>query len=875
MTKSADAETLPKWLKSHPQWWVYASAGLLILILSLADVGVVLNLRENALRAAEKNLENTSKTLAEEADRAFQAVDIVLTNLTDRLDSAGVTDGPSYERAMSGNDTYLLLKEKLSALPQLDAITMIDPDGKLINFSRYWPIPNVNVADRDYFQALQNNPTATSFIGSPVENRGDGSWTIYLARRVNGSHGQFAGLVLGAMAMKYFEDFYHSVLPGQTSTIAMIRDDSILLARYPPSDAIGQSFSDIGGQRAALNGGTHGTIRESSPIDGTMRIKAAARVSHYPLVIMTTMTEDEALGNWSSVALSLSLITAGCAAAIALAAMAVGRWSRQQRVLARAREEQSAAESARVAAEAELLREREQIAAAANRAKSNFLAMMSHEIRTPMNAVLALTDTLLDDTLDPEKRKIVQTIRESGDTLLRLLNDILDYSKMEAGHISLETLAFAPDALGQNMLSIMGSRAAAKGLFLKYDADADLPAAVLGDAGRIRQVLMNLVSNALKFTQTGGITIATRCVARDSDYASLEWIVTDTGIGISPQKIGALFAEFSQADSSITRRFGGTGLGLAISKRLIDQMGGDISVESAEGRGTTFRVRLKLPLSATPIEVGREHADGEERLAQALARLGRPLRVLVAEDNPTNQFVIAQLLKSFDIRVTLANDGLEAVHAASGGTHDLIFMDMQMPEMDGLEATRTIRKRGGRLTTIPIIALTANAFPEDVEACRNAGMDEFMIKPIKKAQLVDTILRTISAAIPQQAAPQKQEAHSQCALDETALTALSDDLGADTVAEMIGIFLRETRNQLERLAAMKIDAGELLRTIHSLKGAARSACAPGLANLAAEAEARLRREGGTELPERQNLTAALAAYEAAVMTRRLAVSEIM
>src|SRR5579862_7325343 len=591
MPRFPEVEIFTMWLKSRPQWWIYVTAGILILILGLADLGVVLNLRENALHAAEKNLENSSTTLAEEADRAFQSVDLVLTGLIEKLDSAGVVDSDSYARLMGTEAINLTLKEKLAGLPQLDAITMIDANGKLINFSRYWPIPQVNIADRDYFKVLKADPKGHSFIGEPVQNRGDGSWTIYLARRVNGKDGQFAGLVLGAMTMKYFEDFYHSVVPGQTSAISMIRQDGILLARYPASDAIGRSFADNGGQRA-LNGGVHGTIREASPVDGKMRIKAAALVHNYPLVILSTMTEAEALGNWSSVALTLSLITAGCAAAFALAAIFIGRWSKQQQVIAHARDERSAAENARIAAEAELAHERERSAEAANRAKSNFLAMMSHEIRTPMNAVLALTDTLLDEQLDPDKRKIVETIRESGDTLLRLLNDILDYSKMEAGRISLETLAFAPAALGQNMLSIMGPRAGAKDLTLTHDVDPELPAALIGDAGRIRQVLMNLVSNALKFTQSGGITIATRCVERHADRAVIEWVVADTGIGIPPEKIGGLFGEFSQADSSISRRFGGTGLGLAISKRLITQMGGAIEVASTPGRGTTFRFQL-------------------------------------------------------------------------------------------------------------------------------------------------------------------------------------------------------------------------------------------------------------------------------------------
>jgi signal transduction histidine kinase/FixJ family two-component response regulator/HPt (histidine-containing phosphotransfer) domain-containing protein len=853
----------------RPQWWIYASAALLILVLTAADIAVVLNLRENSLRSAERTLENSSRTLAEEADRAFQSVDLVLSNLIEKIEAAGVVDSDSYDRLMSTNAVYLLLREQLNGLPQLDAITLIRADGKLINFSRYWPIPEVDISDRDYFQALKSDPTRKSFIGAPVQNRGDGSWTIYLARRVNGPDGRFAGLVLGAMTMKYFEDFYHSVRPGESSAISMIRDDGVLLTRYPASSAIGQSFPETGGQRA-LRGGAQGTIREPSPIDGSIRIKAAAQVPNYPLVILVTMGIDEALGNWPSIAITLSVITAGCSIAVAFAAATIGRWSRHQQVLAQVKEEQAAAENARIAAEAELLRERERHADAANRAKSSFLAMMSHEIRTPMNAVLALAGTLLDEPLPPEQRRIVTTIRDSGDDLLRILNDILDYSKMEAGRIALESLAFAPATLCQNVTAIMAARAAAKGLFLREEVGPDLPPLLLGDAGRIKQILMNLVSNALKFTTAGGVTITTRCCARDDNQATLEWRVSDTGIGIPAEKLENLFKEFSQADNSIARRFGGTGLGLAISKRLVDQMGGTITIDSAEGKGTTFSLRLSLPITtARQPEAGAEHANGEQKLVEALTQLGRPARILVAEDNPTNQFVMAQLLKSFDIRVHVVNDGIEAIEAAAAIAPDLIFMDMQMPEMDGLEATRVLRKRRGRLATLPIIALTANAFAESAAACREAGMNDFIVKPIKKERLIGAILNALLGA--EKKAPPGQASIS-CAsvfppLDPKAWAELVADLGQDGAREMVAIFIVETRARLARLQTGCSDAADFEREVHTLKGAARTAGAAELGDLAATLEARLSQSQDRDCPELPHLRAAFDAYVAAVGTR--------
>jgi signal transduction histidine kinase/CheY-like chemotaxis protein len=390
------------------------------------------------------------------------------------------------------------------------------------------------------------------------------------------------------------------------------------------------------------------------------------------------------------------------------------------------------------------LMKRQAEAVAANQAKSRFLAMMSHEIRTPMNAVLALTQTLLDEKLEPKINKSIETIRDSGNNLLRILNDILDYSKLEAGQLTLENLAFSPAALTQNIASTLEPRATTKGLRLTGTGDADLPPALLGDAGRIRQVLLNLAANAMKFTETGSVTIETHCTKRSADTARIVWVVRDTGIGIAAEKIAGLFQEFTQADNSITRRFGGTGLGLAISKRIIDQMGGTITVESVEGEGTSFRFEVSFPITnALPAE-SQDESDVPQRLKAALQRLGRPLRVLVAEDNATNQFVVAQLLKHLDIRVDVAENGSEAVALVKSASFDMILMDMQMPEMDGLEATRTIRKLGGAFATLPIIALTANAFAEDVVACREAGMDDFVAKPINKNTLLSKILDATS-----------------------------------------------------------------------------------------------------------------------------------
>jgi len=583
----------------------------------------------------------------------------------------------------------------------------------------------------------------------------------------------------------------------------------------------------------------------------------------YPLIMLVTLDEASALSEWRDMAWVLNLGTLGCCAATLIAAIAVSRRWQHREALSQERE-------SRALAEAALMRERERGAENENRAKSGFLAMMSHEIRTPMNGVLGLTGTLLDTPLNRDQRKTVKAIQDSGDSLLRILNDILDFSKLESGRMELEETPFSPTALTQNPVSLLGPKAIAKGLKIAAVCDDGLPAALLGDAGRIRQVLINLVSNAVKFTERGSVTIRAACPTRDERGATLVWTITDTGIGIPADRAVRLFAEFSQTDASITRRFGGSGLGLAISKRLIEQMGGTIGVESESGLGSTFVVTLCLPVTEPAPEEIAAPVDVVAAFQTRLRQLGRSARILFAEDNPTNQFVALQMLREFDVQVDVVADGLEAVHGASSFLYDAICMDIRMPEMDGLEATRAIRALGDRLAAIPIIALTANAFPEDVAACFEAGMTGFVAKPVRKETLLAALLTALGAAAPGHVVAVAEPGQPEEALDPGAFRHLLDDIGADGAAEMIAMFEVETRCRLLRIASRDADEAMLVREIHSLKGAAAAACAMPLSRCAAEIERRLGRDDTLSDADVMRLTEAFEAWRAAVLRTRVA-----
>ncbi len=382
-------------------------------------------------------------------------------------------------------------------------------------------------------------------------------------------------------------------------------------------------------------------------------------------------------------------------------------------------------------------------AEAGNRSKAEFLAIISHELRTPLNGVIGMADLLLDAELDPRARLQVRTLNEAADLLLLLINDLLDYTKIDANRLMFEEITFNPYDVVRGAIDLSTPRALEKGLSVTADLQPDIPPALLGDPGRLRQVLLNLLSNAVKFTHQGAISITMRCDSQTDDDVRLRFAVTDTGIGIPAEKLPSLFREFSQVDSSISRRFGGTGLGLAICKKLVERMDGEIGVESEPERGSIFHFTARFKRAAPGVVVtsSRPHVaaqDSSLRTPQPSERPpGQPLLVLVAEDNPTNQMLMRELLTKAGIRADLVADGREAVAAMRERPYDLILMDVMMPELDGVAATRQIRALPGAAGRVPIVAVTANASDDDHAAFENAGMDMVITKPIRYRQLAE------------------------------------------------------------------------------------------------------------------------------------------
>ena len=389
---------------------------------------------------------------------------------------------------------------------------------------------------------------------------------------------------------------------------------------------------------------------------------------------------------------------------------------------------------------------------AAGRARADFLAVMSHEIRTPLNGILGLAELLQavpDGTpIGPDERSYINMIVGSGKALLQMINDILDYSRLDVGRLELDRAAFDLRGLVRNVIELLRPEAHKRGLTLNAELANDLPLRAAGDPARLRQVLLNLVGNALKFTQTGSVRVVVKMVEDDGALVRIEFSIVDTGIGITPEKQATLFEAFRQADNSTSRHFGGSGLGLTISRDLVRLMGGDISVESEPGRGSVFRFSIVLSARRAsdrqpmPTEVpGALPSVEAERPA-----LPPKLSILIADDNPTNRLVTCRMLERYGHTVQAVEDGHEALAVLRQKQFDVVLMDMMMPGMDGLEATREIRALPGPIARVPVVGLTASNQPEDVASCLAVGMNAVMSKPIAAAKLLVAIGDALTAA---------------------------------------------------------------------------------------------------------------------------------
>jgi len=558
---------------------LYAGTILLIVVLLGTNAAVVLHLRKSELLHEEDQLKNLSLILAEQADRSFQSVDLVISSVANEMTAEGVTDAASFDRIMAGHDIHLLLRAKKVGVAQLDAVTVINRDGKVVNFSRFWPAPDLSDADRHYFQVIKADPDLNSYVTEPVRNRGTGTWTVFLAHRVNGANGEFLGLIIGGIELRYFEDFYRPISFGEEgSSFALERLDGVMLVRFPPTDTTGKTFSDA---ERFTHGGTTGILREVSAVDGQRRILAAHRLADYPVFAIATKTKAAALANWWGIARLMSLGAVGCAIAIGVAGFAFARHWKQRAALADTR------------AEVTRHQDRAEVAETANRGKSEFLANMSHELRTPLNAILGFSEIMAREAFGPlgddHYRDYLGDIHASGTHLLSIINDILDLSKAASGKLELAEDWFDARDVVNSVCRLVQPRIGDGKLSLTVKLPSD-DLVIYADQRVLWQMLLNLLGNACKFTPPNGHIECSASV----DAAGMTFAVTDTGIGIPVEELERVLEPFTQVDSSLNRRHEGTGLGLALVKIMAELHGGRLRLDSELGHGTIAAVIFPL-----------------------------------------------------------------------------------------------------------------------------------------------------------------------------------------------------------------------------------------------------------------------------------------
>jgi signal transduction histidine kinase/ActR/RegA family two-component response regulator len=681
------------------------------------------NARLQTEESVKTSLRNTVSTAKTGFDATLRRLFSNLEHISEEVPDAAFDKA---QRDVFSEQILADFNRRLRFFPEVSSFRIFDANGDDLYVSGL-PVPNHNIADRQYFICANSLPTPKICISEAIIGKTSNRPIIVFAKPIIGKDGKFKGVILGALELVHLTELFSGLDLGKSGAMALRRsEDGGLLARWPDTpEQLNTPFKPNHPLRPWLTSQeSRGVLKIVAQTDGVERLYIFDRITEFPFFILAGRATGEYFTQWRQIA--IISITGAVLILLALAFFLHQQW--QSRLIEI--QQNKALSDARDAADA------------ANQAKSTFLANMSHELRTPMNAIMGMTALALRHTSDPTLHNQLSKVTQASQHLLHVINDILDISKIEADRLTLEKSDFRMGGILENLMSLINQRISEKALKLRVHVVHEVATQTfVGDPVRLGQILLNLVGNAIKFTDSGVITINATLIEQDETKAIVRFEVQDTGIGITPEDQARLFTAFEQADSSITRKYGGTGLGLAISKRLILMMNGKVGVKSTFGEGSTFWFTVTLGIATNSTEhTPQLHENNAE---QQIRQFYSGTRILLAEDEPINQEVSCALLAETGLIVDLAGDGAIALSMAQKYQYPLILMDMQMPNMSGVDATRAIRALPGYANT-PILAMTANAFDEDRQACLAAGMNDHIAKPIIPENLFASLAKWLA-----------------------------------------------------------------------------------------------------------------------------------